>query len=170
MKKKRFNISIVRPEMRLSDFRFRGIGMAPNKLKKIRKGLRTLHTLETMAVNIYKFQITKKVNELNLQIIAAMHNEMTHLQDFQSKLFEYGFRPSQFRFAYWIVGLVFGFFSRLMGRKAILITGIWVETKAVHHYEELLIGINWDEETRRIIEKDQADELGHIKRWKSFFK
>jgi len=142
----------------------------PERLKKIRKGLRTLHTLETMAVNIYKFQITKKVNELNLQIIVAMHNEMTHLQDFQSKLFEYGFRPSQFRFVYWIVGLIFGFFSQLMGRKAILKTGIWVETKAVRHYEKLLIDIKWDEETRKIVEKNQADEFGHIERWESFLK
>jgi len=156
--------------MRLSDFKFRGIGMPPERLKKIRKGLRTLHTLETMAVNIYKFQITKRVNELNLQIIVAMHNEMTHLQDFQSKLFEYGFRPSQFRFVYWIVGLIFGFFSRLMGRKAILKTGIWVETKAVRHYEKLLIDIKWDEETRKIVEKNQADEFGHIERWESFLK
>jgi demethoxyubiquinone hydroxylase (CLK1/Coq7/Cat5 family) len=156
--------------MRISDFKFRGIGMLPEKLKRIRKGLRTLHTLETMAVNIYKFQITKKVNELNLQIIVAMHNEMTHLQDFQSKLFEYGFRPSHLRFVYWIVGFVFGFFSRLMGRQAILKTGIWVETKAVHHYDELLKSIDWDEETRRIVEKDQADEFGHIQRWESFLK
>ncbi len=156
--------------MRLSDFKFRGIGMPPERLKEIRKGLRTLHTLETMAVNIYKFQITKRVSELNLQIIVAMHNEMTHLQDFQSKLFEYGFRPSQFRFAYWVVGFIFGFFSRLMGRNAILKTGIWVETKAVDHYEKLLTDIKWDEETRRIIEKDQADEFGHIKRWESFLK
>ena len=156
--------------MRLSDFKFRGIGMPPERLKEIRKGLRTLHTLETMAVNIYKFQITKKVNELNLQIIVAMHNEMTHLQDFQSKLFEYGFRPSPFRFVYWIVGFIFGFFPRLMGRKAILKTGIWVETKAVHHYEKLLVDIKWDEETRKIVEKNQADEFGHIERWESFLK
>jgi ubiquinone biosynthesis monooxygenase Coq7 len=170
MKKKNFDISIIRPEARLSDFKFRGIEMSPERLKTIRKGLKTLHTLETMAVNIYKFQITKKANELNLQIIAAMNNEMTHLQDFQSKLFEYGFKPSKFRFAYWIVGFVFGFFSRLMGRKAVLKTGIWVETKAVHHYDELLKDIEWDDETRKIVEKDQADEFGHIKRWESFLK
>ena len=43
-------------------------------------------------------------------------NEMTHLQDFRVKLFEYGWKPSKARWAYWIVGFVFGFFSRLMGR------------------------------------------------------
>jgi len=162
--------TVIRPEMRLSDFKFRGTEMTPKRLKDIRKGLRTLHTLETMAANIYKYQISRRATELNLQLIAAMINEMTHLQDFQSRLFEYGFKPSKFRFAYWIVGWTLGFFSRLMGRKAVLKTGVWVETKAIHHYEEILKDIEWDEETRKIIEKDQADEFGHIQRWKSFLK
>jgi demethoxyubiquinone hydroxylase (CLK1/Coq7/Cat5 family) len=170
MNKKDFDISIIRPEMRASDFKRRGQGMSRARLKSIKRGLRTFHTLETMAVNIYKFQITRKTDDLNLQLISAMSNEMTHLQDFQAKLFEYGFRPSKTRFMYWIVGFIFGFFSRVLGRSAILRTGIWVETKAVHHYKELLHDIDWDEETRGIIEKDQADEWGHIKRWQSFLK
>ncbi|MBA7646603.1 5-demethoxyubiquinone hydroxylase [subsurface metagenome] len=170
MNKKDIDITVIRPEMRLSDFKHRGTEMTPKRLKDIRKGLRTLHTLETMAANIYKYQISRRTTELNLQLITAMSNEMTHLQDFQSRLFEYGFKPSKFRFAYWIIGWALGFFSRLMGRKAVLKTGIWVETKAVHHYEELLREIEWDKETRKIIEKDQADEFGHIQRWKSFLK
>ncbi|MBU2559763.1 demethoxyubiquinone hydroxylase family protein [archaeon] len=119
-----------------------------------------------MAVNIYKFQITKKESELNRHLIAAMANEMTHVQDFQVKLFEYGWKPSMLRWGYWVVGFVFGFFSRLFGKKAILKTGIWVETKAVHHYGELIRKVDWDEDTRRIIEKDQADEHGHVNRWR----
>jgi len=140
--------------------------MPKSRLKDIKKGLLTLHTLELMAVNIYKFQITKKPSEMNRQLIAAMCNEMTHFQDFQVKLLEYGFRPSILRWAYWIVGFVFGFGSRLLGARAILKTGIWVETKAVHHYDELLSSIDWDEDSRKIIEKDQADEYGHINRWR----
>ena len=27
--------------------------------------------------------------------------------------------------------------------------------------------IEWDEDTRKVIEKDQADEDGHINRWKA---
>jgi len=65
---------------------------------------------------------------------------------------------------------VFGFSSRLMGKKRILKTGIWVETKAVKHYKELLETIEWDEDTRRIVEKDQADEHGHIARWQAHLK
>ena len=168
--KKDFDISVIRPEMRLADLELRGQGMSSDRLKRIKQGLQTLHTLETMAANIYKFQITRKESELNLQLIAAMGNEITHLQDFQIKLFEYGFKPSLLRWLYWMVGFKFGFFSRLLGTKAVLRTGIWVEKKAVRHYDELLQKIDWDEDTRKIIEKDQADEYGHIKRWESFLK
>jgi len=168
--KRHFDISIIRPEMLAQDFKFRGQDMPSKRQKRIKRGLLTFHTLETMAVNIYKFQITGKRSELNHQLIAAMCNEMTHLQDFQVKLFEYGFKPSKIRLLYWIVGLVLGFASRLLGMKAILKTGIWVERKAVRHYDELLQKIEWGEETRRVIQKDQADEEGHVNRWRSFLK
>ena len=163
-----YDISIVRPQLCNEDFNIRGRDMEPGRLKAIRKGLLTLHTLELMAQTIYRFQITSENCELNRQLVAAMCNEMTHHQDFQVKLYEYGFSPSLIRWAYWMVGLTFGFGSRLMGKKMILKTGIWVETKAVHHYAQLLDTIEWDQETRKVIEKDQADEDGHINRWKQF--
>jgi demethoxyubiquinone hydroxylase (CLK1/Coq7/Cat5 family) len=164
---KKYDISIVRPQMREDDVRIRGLEMKPERLKAIKEGLRTLHTLELMASNIYKFQITSQPTELNRRLIAAMCNEMGHYQDFQVKLYEFGFQPSLLRWAYWIVGFVFGYGSRLLGTKAVLKTAIWVEAKAVEHYCELLETINWDEDTRKVIEKNQADEDGHIARWKS---
>jgi len=163
---KSYDISIIRPQMQSEDFKMRGQGMESERLEAIKKGLLTLHTLELVATTIYRFQITRENCEFNRQLIAAMCNEMTHYQDFQVKLYEYGFKPSIIRLAYWFVGFAFGFISRLIGRKAILKIGIWVETKAVHHYAELLKTIDWDEDTRKVIEKDQADEDGHIKRWK----
>ncbi|KPL22508.1 MAG: hypothetical protein AMJ75_07950 [Phycisphaerae bacterium SM1_79] len=163
--KHNYNITIIRPQIVKEDIKLRGEGFDEWKLVTIKKGLRTLHTLELMAQTIYKFQITKESGERNSRLITAMCNEMTHYQDFQIKLYEYGFRPSVLRWAYWIVGFVIGFVSRLLGPKAILKVGIWVETKAVHHYEKLLDTIEWDQDTRKIIEKDQADEFGHIDRW-----
>jgi ubiquinone biosynthesis monooxygenase Coq7 len=153
--------------MKSEDFEMRGRDMEPARLKAIKKGLLTLHTLELMAMTIYKFQITSENCQLNRQLIAAMCNEMTHYQDFQIKLYEFGFKANPLRWAFWIVGFAFGFGSRLLGRKAILKTGIWVESKAVHHYAQLLDTIDWDEVTRKIIEKNQADENGHISRWKT---
>jgi len=165
--KTNYDTSIIRPQMHNQDIKLRGEGFNPQRVKAIRKGVLTLHTLELMAQNIYKFQTTKEPCELNRQLIAAMCNEMTHYQDFQVKLLEYGFKPSIFRWAYWLVGFMFGFGSRMLGKRAILRTGIWVETKAVHHYSELLSSIDWDEDSRGIIEKNQADEYGHINRWKN---
>ena len=163
-----YDISIIRPQLNSTDFKLRAKGLAPEKLKAIKKGLLTLHTLELMATTTYRFQLTKANTELNRQLIVAMCNEMTHYQDFQVKLYEYGFRPNPFRWAYWIVGFIFGFGSRILGRKMMLKTGIWVENKAVHHYAELLENIEWDADTRKIIEKNQADEKGHVHNWKSF--
>ena len=163
----RYDVRIIRPELRAEHFKLRGEGVPRERLRKIKKALRTLHTLETMAVNIYKFQLTRRRTDLNRQLVTAMCNEMTHLQDFQVKLYEYGWTPSRFRWAYWIVGWVFGTFSRLLGVTRILRTGIWVETKAVDHYAELLETVDWDDETRRIVEKNQADEGGHISRWRT---
>jgi len=159
------DISIIRPRMNDKDFKMRGDGMPPSRLKSIEKGLQTLHTLELMASTIYKFQITKEPGELNRELIAAMCNEMCHYQDFQVKLYEYGFKPRKTRWVFWILGFVFGFGSRLLGKKAMFKTGVWVESKAVEHYAELLETIDWDDDTRKVIEKDQADEDGHISRW-----
>jgi len=163
----RYDVTVIRPELRVGDFRLRGEGMSKERLRAIRKALRTLHTLETMAVNIYKFQLTRRRTELNRQLVTAMCNEVTHLQDFLVKLYEYGWKPSKFRWAFWLVGWVFGFFSRLLGVGALLRTGVWVESKAVAHYAELLETIEWDDETRRVVEKNQADEGGHIARWRA---
>ena len=163
-----YDISIIRPQLTSNDFKLRAKGLSPERLKAIKKGLITLHTLELMATTIYRFQLTKADTELNRQLIAAMCNEMTHFQDFQVKLYEYNFRPSLLRWAYWIVGFVFGFGSRILGTKMMLKTGIWVENKAVHHYTELLETIEWDDDTRKIIEKNQADEKGHVHNWQDF--
>jgi ubiquinone biosynthesis monooxygenase Coq7 len=162
-----YDISVIRPQMKVENVKFRGEGFTKKRLKSIKKALLTLHTLEIMATNIYRFQITKQKSELNKELIAAMCNEMTHIQDFEIKLYEYGLRPTIKRYAYLAVGFCFGFFSRLLGEKAILRVGVWVESKAVSHYSELLENIDWDEETRKVVEKDQADEGGHISRWKA---
>ena len=161
-----FDTFLIRPQMVKEDVKLRGEGFSEWRLLNIKKALRTLHRLELMAQTIYRFQITKEQGELNRRLIAAMCNEMTHYQDFQVKLFEYGFRPGILRWAYWFVGFVLGFVSRLKGQKAILKLDIWAETKAARHYERLLDKIDWDQETRKIIEKDQADKFGHIDRWK----
>jgi demethoxyubiquinone hydroxylase (CLK1/Coq7/Cat5 family) len=165
-----YDISVIRPEMRADQIGVRGVGVKPTELAELRKALRTLHTLEIMATKIYACQISAKPCELNTALTAAMCNEMTHTQDFQTKLYEYGFRPSKLRWAYWLVGYAFGLGSRALGAKRILRTGVWVEAKAVRHYAELLEAVEWDADTRSVIEKDQADESGHIAHWEALLR
>ena len=112
----KYNVEIIRPQMTAHDVHLRSKPGDPAKLKTLKKALQAFHTLETMAANIYKFQLTKVPSELNRQLIAAMCNEMTHLQDFQVKLCEYGFRPAVFCPAYSLLGFIFGFTSRQIGR------------------------------------------------------
>ena len=158
--------SAVRREVREGDIRWRGEGMDPARLRGIRRGLRTLHTLELMAAAIYRFQIGGERSEHNRLLVAAMCNEMTHLQDFQVALYEYASRPSRVRAAYLVPAFLIGAVSRMMGRRAVLRAGIWVEAKAVRHYGELLETIDWDDDTRKVIESDRADEEGHIATWR----
>ena len=160
-----FDAAILRPEMKIHEIKKRGEGLDSKSLKSLRKALRTLHTLEIMAVNIYKFQISRKQNDLDINLVSAMCNEMTHFQDFQTKLYEYGISPGKWRFTYWIAGMAIGFVSKLFGKRAVLKTGIWVERKAVRHYEKIFRAYPWDSEIGQIILKDQADEKGHIDRW-----
>ena len=163
-----YDITIIRPEMREEQITPRGRSLDADKRTALKKGLQTLHALEIMAVTIYKCQITRDVTPLNTALTTAMANEMTHMQDFQTRLYEYGFRPAKLRGRFWMVGYVFGLGSRMMGPTRVLKTGIWVESKAAEHYGRLLEGAEWDDETRTLIEKDRADEYGHIARWKGF--
>ncbi len=160
-----YDISIIRPQVSMDDIKFRNRALPAKTLKGIKKALLSLHCVEMTATNIYRYQISKEDSELNRQLIAAMCNEMGHYQDFQVKLFEYGWRPTILRMGYWLTGFFIGFGSRVMGKKSILKAGIWVETKAVKAYAQLLKDVDWDDETRRVIEKNAADEDGHIERW-----
>lgn len=159
------NENQVRTEIKDGEIDFVRHGYSHGDLKIIKKGLQTLHNFELMAVNIYRFQITKERSELNRQLISAMCNEMSHYEDFTVRLYEYEMRPTPVRIFFWFAGMFIGAFTRVMGRSRILKTGIWVEQKAVEHYESLLKNIRWDEDTRKLIEKDMADEVGHVRRW-----
>jgi len=152
------------------EIRFRGEDRSKAARREIRAGLRTLHRLEIMAVNIYRFQITNKRSELNRQLIHGLDIEIQHAQDFLVLLYEYGFKPAFWRGIFWLIGLAFGFSSRLRGERAILKMGVWVEKKAVEHYDELIESIDWDDESRAIVRKNQADEYHHIDMWQTLLR
>lgn len=161
----KYDTQIIRPEVRDEEIKLRGEGFDKKRLKKIKEGLITLHNLEIMAANTYRFQLNTKEPELNRELIAAMLNEMVHIQDFQVKLLEFGWKPSIFRYFWYCVGIFFGLASGLFGANGIRKMGSFVERKAVAHYQHLLETIDWDEDTRKVIEKNWIDEFHHIQVW-----
>lgn len=154
---------LIRPAIEPEEIAFRTGNAESGEIEKIRSGLRKLHTFEVMAVNIYRLQITNEANELNTLLIQAMANEMTHVQDFQIKLYEYGAKPSLLRFFFGPAGCIIGFLSRLGGERRVLKTGVWVETKAVNDYQKIIDSAKWDEGTLKVIKKNLTDEHHHIK-------
>ena len=151
-----------------TEIMLRGEGLDRKEWKKIRKALHALHTLEIMAVNIYRMQIGRFDKKLNTALIAGMANEMGHARDFSVKLYEYGMRPFIFRWTHWMAGCMIGLFARITGRNQALKVDIWVEEKACRHYKELIESLPWDDQSLKILNKDLADEAHHIKVWKSF--
>lgn len=149
------------------DITIRGNGLSADEKKKIRKALLDLHNLEIMAVNVYRCQINKKNQELNIALIGAMRNEIGHVQDYLVKLYEYQLKPAWYRWAFWLLGWAIGTFSRIRGKKAIIKAGIWTESKAVAHYNKLLKMAPWDEATYSVIDKDRNDEIMHLNYWKT---
>jgi demethoxyubiquinone hydroxylase (CLK1/Coq7/Cat5 family) len=162
-----YDASIVRPEVRLEQVKPRGDDMTPQRRRKNVKALKFLHAHETMAVNVYRGQISKKQCRLNTYLTAAMLSEMTHVQDFQTKLYEFGARPGKSRFIFWFAGYFFGYGSRILGRRRMLEVGTWVEEEAVKAYGRLLASVDWEEDTRVFVERDLMDERAHIERWKT---
>jgi ubiquinone biosynthesis monooxygenase Coq7 len=113
-------------------------------------------------------QISKNSSDLNCKLIKAMGNEMTHVQDFQIKLFEYGSKPSPVRWIMGMAGIFIGLVSSLGGENSIVNAGIWVETRAVGHYKKLIKNIPWDEDALAMVEKDMSDEFHHIDIWQGY--
>jgi len=152
----------------MKPIRWRDQSSVPSERRVLRKNLRVLHQLEIMAVNIYQYQIGTERTDLQRELIEAMQVEMRHTQDFQVALFEYGLKPSPTRWAYWLMGWFLGVFSRIRGIRAVLRMGIWVESKAVDHYTEILAACDWEPDLRAVIEHNQNDEYHHIELWQKF--
>src|SRR5665647_2606298 len=110
---------LIRNEMKTGELRMRATGEAPKNLAAIQKELRRLHAFEVMAVNIYRMQISKNSSNLTCKLIKGMGNEMTHVQDFQIKLYEYGSKPSPLRWIAGLAGIFIGLASSLGGEKAL---------------------------------------------------
>jgi len=155
----------LRRELRTGDISLRAAGVAPAQLRAVRRTLRATNRLETMAVQVYRAQWSPEPTELNRQLIAAMDNELTHQADSLSRLMEYGGRPMLMRGPFYVVGWVLGRVSRMLGLRAMLRLGAWVEAKAIDHYAHLTAAVDWDPATHDLLVGMWNDEKCHLRRW-----
>jgi demethoxyubiquinone hydroxylase (CLK1/Coq7/Cat5 family) len=155
----------IRRGLCTGDIRLRAAGATPAQLRAVRRTLRATNRLETMAVQVYRAQWSAEPTELNRQLVAAMDNELTHQADSLSRLMEYGGRPMLLRAPFYVVGWVLGRVSRMLGLRAMLRLGAWVEAKAIDHYAHLTAAVDWDPATHDLLVGMWNDEKCHHRRW-----
>ena len=130
------------------------------------RALRKMHNLERFAVEIYGRQIRAfREKEIADRLKAAMDNEQEHVDDLRGRIEELGGTTSSLGFFFRMAGKVLGFATTLLGKAFILKADIRLEKRAVKGYGGLLEKVNFDEESRTLIEKNIEDERAHIERW-----
>ena len=129
--------------------------------------LRALVNLEIMAVRIYRGQRWRLGrSEITAEALAeAIAVEERHVRDFDSRRQELGGSRSMLSPFYAVAGWLIGFIPSLLGQRAALKTGIWVEERAVKDYQRLLDRVPFDDESRALVERNQEDEREHIRMW-----
>ena len=136
------------------------------ELRTVRKALRDINRLETLAVQLYRAQWSREPTELNRQLLAALENEITHHADSLGRLMEFGGRPTVLRLPYYVLGWLMGRASRIIGFRAMMRLGAWAENKAVEHYERLAEACRWHGPTHEMVVAIGEDEKVHRSRWR----
>jgi demethoxyubiquinone hydroxylase (CLK1/Coq7/Cat5 family) len=123
--------------------------------------------LEVMAVCIYRAQRWRLGrSEITAQALTkAIAIEERHERDLASRRQELGGSPSMLSPFYALAGWVIGFAPSILGQRAALKTGIWVEERAVKDYQQLLDRVPFDDESRALVQRNQEDEREHIRMW-----
>ena len=131
------------------------------------KAFRAMVNLEIMAVRIYRGQRWRLGrSEITAEALAkATAIEERHVRDLSSRRQELGGSPSMLSPFYALAGWLIGFLPSLLGQRAALKTGIWVEERAVKDYQQLLDRVPFDDESRALVERNQEEEREHIRMW-----
>ena len=123
--------------------------------------------LEVMAVRVYRGQGWRLGrSEITAEALAkATAIEERHVRDLVARRQELGGSASMLSPFYALVGWLIGFVPSVLGQRAALKTGIWVEERAVKDYQRLLDRVPFDDESRALIQQNQQDEREHIRMW-----
>jgi len=135
-----------------------------NTLEEI---IRVDHAGERGAIKIYEGQLlalkTIKQDEALKNIIEEMkEHEKEHLEYFEKQIQKRSIKPTRMLPIWDIMGVILGFGTAMLGKKATMLCTASVEEVIEKHYENQLKKIGDDEkDLKNKIEKFKSDEINH---------
>jgi demethoxyubiquinone hydroxylase (CLK1/Coq7/Cat5 family) len=129
--------------------------------------LNTMYNIERAATAIYKAQAGAfRGNAAIYEIFkAATANEQEHADGLKARVADLKGRGSFMGWFFALGGMMIGCATRIMGKKRVMKTNIWVEKKAVKDYGAFLDRVNFDEKSAALIKKNIGDEQRHVDNW-----
>jgi len=129
--------------------------------------LNTMYNIERAATAIYKAQAGAFRNNPSVYetFKAATANEQEHADGLMARVADLKGRGSFVGWFFALGGMMIGIATRLLGKKRVMKTNIWVEKKAVKDYGAFLQKVNFDEKSATLIKKNIGDEQRHVDNW-----
>ncbi len=136
--------------------------------KKVIRALNAVVKVEAMAIQIYRAQMWRfrGKQEIAQKLVDATDNERKHFADLASRVRDLGGTPSRLSPLFAVAGWIMGFLPAVVGKVPALKVDILVEERAVKDYQGFLNRVDFDDESRDIMERNMADEKEHIRAWK----
>jgi len=136
--------------------------------KKVIRALNAVVKVEAMAIQIYRAQMWRfrGKQEIAQKLVDATANERKHFADLASRVRDIGGTPSRLSPLFAVAGWIIGFLPAVVGKVPALKVDILVEERAVKDYQGFLNRVDFDDESREIMERNMADEKEHIRTWK----
>ena len=136
-------------------------------MSKVIGSLNTMYNIERAATAIYKAQAGafRSNTAVYETLKAATANEQEHADGLKARVAKLKGRGSFLGWLFALGGMMIGFVTRIMGKKRIMKTDVWVEKKAVKDYGAFLDKVNFDETSAALIKKNIEDEKRHVKNW-----
>ncbi|MFA5055633.1 MAG: demethoxyubiquinone hydroxylase family protein [Dehalococcoidia bacterium] len=129
--------------------------------------LNTMYNIERAATAIYKAQAGAfRSAPAYYEILKeATANEQEHADGLKARVAELKGKGSFMGWFFALGGMMIGLTTRIMGKKRIMKTNIWVEQKAVKDYGAFLEKVNFDDKSAALIKKNIGDEQRHVNNW-----
>ena len=141
--------------------------MEKTNKKTLEEIIRVDHAGERGAIKIYEGQLLalktiKQDDSLKDKIEEMKEHEKEHLEFFEKEIYKRKIKPTYLLPLWDVMGVVLGFGSALLGKKAAMLCTASVEEVIENHYQNQLKKLGNDEKDLKTkIEKFKGDEINH---------